>query len=63
MIDRWADEVADAAADGVRHAVRADLDAGCGLRVALAAVRARMARLTPAQRERLVAAISAPAGS
>jgi hypothetical protein len=60
-IDVWAREVAQAEAVLVRRAVAEAIAAGRGPGAALEAVRRRMERLTPAQREIVVEAIAADA--
>lgn len=61
-IDAWAAEVAAAEAVQTRAAVREALLAGGGISAALDAVRRRLARLTPEQREAVVSGIGLPAG-
>jgi hypothetical protein len=56
-IDSWARDVARAEAASIRDAVREVLVAGASGSCALASVRRRLERLTPAQRELVVSAI------
>ena len=53
-IDTWAREVAEAESVAIRSAVREALESGAGGASALAEVRRRLARLTPAQRALVV---------
>lgn len=59
-IDTWARDVARTEAATIRDAVRDAVVAGASGSCALAAVRRRLARLTPDQREVVVAAIGRP---